>query len=71
MRLERAFGIEVSDEEAREMDEILTGRSSEDLYDSYEFICLTTYRKRCVEEYDYGGMNQNLNPIRFGKTGIE
>jgi hypothetical protein len=33
MSLERAFGREVSDEEAREMDEILSGRSSEDSYE--------------------------------------
>jgi hypothetical protein len=31
--LERAFGREVSDEEAREMDEILSGRSSDDSYE--------------------------------------
>jgi hypothetical protein len=30
MSLERAFGREVSDEEAREMDEILSGVSSDD-----------------------------------------
>ena len=30
MSLERAFGREVSDEEAEEMDDILSGRSSED-----------------------------------------
>lgn len=33
MSLERAFGREVSDEEVREMDEILSGRSSEDSYE--------------------------------------
>jgi hypothetical protein len=33
MSLERAFGREVSDEEAREMDEILSGRSSEDSFE--------------------------------------
>jgi hypothetical protein len=31
--LERAFGREVSDEEAREMEEILSGRSSDDSYE--------------------------------------
>ncbi len=33
MSLERAFGREVSDEESREMDEILSGRSSEDSFE--------------------------------------
>ena len=33
MSIERAFGRKVSDEEAREMDEILSGRSSEDSFE--------------------------------------
>jgi hypothetical protein len=33
LSLERAFGRKVSDEEAREMDEILSGRSSEDSFE--------------------------------------
>lgn len=33
MSLERAFGREVSDEEAEEMDDILSGRSSEDSFE--------------------------------------